>query len=189
MSTFFKSIPILFTIIWASSGFAYPSRFEPMEPKNIEPFNFFDEHKKAHTLEEFKGKIVILSYWSTRCSPCIKEMPSLDRLASKFSDVVVLNLCRDKKESTDIQKVFDQHNIKNLKVWIDLERSGPLIFHSTGTPTTYVISKEGKLLGRYVGAAEWDSQAMLDLVETYRKGEFPVLPKNLWERFLMLFKG
>ncbi|MGH6887210.1 MAG: TlpA disulfide reductase family protein, partial [Geminicoccales bacterium] len=54
----------------------------PGRPAPIEPF--FDADGKEATLHDFGGKVVLLNLWATWCAPCIKELPSLDRLQAQL---------------------------------------------------------------------------------------------------------
>ena len=52
------------------------------ELKTYENVTFLDANKKKIDLVDYKGSLVLLNFWATWCAPCIKEMPSLDRLKS-----------------------------------------------------------------------------------------------------------
>ena len=54
------------------------------EPARLSPV--FDEAGKAVPIESFRGKTVILNLWAPWCVPCLKEMPSLDRLAARLPE-------------------------------------------------------------------------------------------------------
>src|SRR6266850_4520931 len=82
-------ISIFFALqIAFSSGFAQtplPQGFEVVGDGTSAPkTKFLDENNLPTSIDAFKGKIVVLNLWATWCAPCVKEMPSLERLASRL---------------------------------------------------------------------------------------------------------
>ena len=90
------------------------------EKQNISDLIFKDHQEKEISFSEFRGKVLLVNFWATWCAPCIKEMPSLDRLKSKFEknfDVIAISLDRDgKKKVTDF---FNENKIINLEKFFD----------------------------------------------------------------------
>ena len=85
------------------------------EKKNISNLIFHDHEEKEVSFSNFKGKILLVNFWATWCAPCIKEMPSLDRLKSKIKgnfDVVAISVDRD-----GVSKVTDFFNNRELRVY------------------------------------------------------------------------
>ena len=71
------------------------------EKQNISDLIFKDHQEKEISFSEFRGKVLLVNFWATWCAPCIKEIPSLDRLKSKFEknfDVIAISLDRDGKK-------------------------------------------------------------------------------------------
>lgn len=66
-----------------------------------------DLQGKAHTLESYRGKWVVINVWATWCAPCIKEMPELEALSHARADVVVLGLAAE-GDSTERLRQFAQ---------------------------------------------------------------------------------
>ena len=116
---------------------------------------------------DFKGKTVLLNLWATWCAPCREEMPSLDRLqkdlgSGKF-EVVALSL--DRKGAEASQKFLDETKVSNLKLYIDASAKQGTLLRIVGMPTTILIDKEGRELGRLAGPAEWDSEDAKKLIK------------------------
>ena len=121
---------------------------------------------RTFTLEELRGKTVVLNVWATWCAPCIKEMPSLDRLqALRGGDdfqVVTISIDRTKYEPT---KFFVDNGIANLAPWHDGSYGIPGNLQLRGYPTTVIYNPSGREIAILEGEAEWDSPESLALVD------------------------
>jgi thiol-disulfide isomerase/thioredoxin len=124
---------------------------------------------KERTLADYRGRIVVANFWATWCAPCIKEMPSLDRLRAKLGDdgVVVVALSQDLKGWAVITPFLESHNLKTLPVLADPEGAAARGLGATVLPTTVILGRDGRLEGSLVGAAEWDSEDAMRLVRYY----------------------
>ena len=142
---------------------AFVRKNPPVELANV---SFSDEAGAAKTLADFKGKVVLLNLWATWCLPCRHEMPSLDRLQKELGsdqfEVVALSLDRAGRDAA--RKFFDEIKIANLKLYIDPTMKAGNGLRAVGMPTTILIGKDGKELGRLPGPAEWDGPAAKALI-------------------------
>jgi thiol-disulfide isomerase/thioredoxin len=141
-----------------STGEMTAFRFH-LEPRELANVRFVDASGAPRSLSDWKGKVVLLNLWATWCAPCRKEMPALDRLqqalGSETFEVVALNLDRG---GVDVAKKFlDQIGIAALKLYADPSTRASTGLNAVGMPTTILIDRQGRELGRLVGPAEWDS--------------------------------
>jgi thiol-disulfide isomerase/thioredoxin len=135
-------------------------------PVEMAEISFEDETGAKKSLAAFKGKVILLNLWATWCVPCRHEMPSLDRLQKDMGsdqfEVVALSL--DRAGRAAARKFFDEIKVQNLKLYIDQTMKAGNGLRAVGMPTTILIGKDGKELGRLPGPAEWDSDAAKKLV-------------------------
>lgn len=135
-------------------------------PVDMAEISFEDEAGAKKSLADFKGKAILLNLWATWCVPCRHEMPSLDRLQKDMGsdqfEVVALSLDRAGRDAA--RKFFDEIKVQNLKLYIDQTMKAGTGLRAVGMPTTILIGKDGKELGRLPGPAEWDSEAAKKLV-------------------------
>ncbi len=129
-------------------------------PEPLPDITFNDAAGKAMTLADFKGKAVLLNLWATWCAPCREEMPALDRLQKALGgdnfEVVALSL--DRKGAEASQKFLTETKADSLKLYIDASAKQGTVLKIVGMPTTILIDKEGREIGRLAGPAEWDSE-------------------------------
>ena len=110
------------------------------------------------TLETFRGRVVLLNLWATWCLPCRKEMPALDRLQAALgsADFEVVALSIDRTGAAGSQKFLDSVGVKKLKLYVDPTARLGNEFKAIGLPTTLLIDRQGREIGRLIGPAEWD---------------------------------
>lgn len=126
---------------------------------------FFTATEEPLTLANFKGHGLVLNFWATWCAPCVREMPSLDRLAKALrgSGIEVIAISEDRKALKKVPPFFADTGIKNLDLYFDVRGALSRKIGAEGLPTTVLITPDGVILGRVMGALEWDSHE----VESY----------------------
>ena len=139
--------------------------FDP--PKQVAGVSFVDAQGRKLGLEDFRGKFVLVNLWATWCGPCRREMPSLDRLQARLSggDFTVLALSQDRKGVAAVEKFLTQIGTKNLDVFVDASAQSARKLGAIGLPTTVLLNKEGGVIGRLIGSAEWDSDEAARLIK------------------------
>ena len=118
---------------------------------------FTDPDGKPVTLAAFKGKPVLVNLWATWCAPCVKELPTLDRLANGRS-IEVLAVSQDSGPHPSVVAFLKDHQIDTLKPYQDdkMALSGA-VGPDTVLPTSILIGADGKEVWRYVGDLDWTS--------------------------------
>ncbi len=109
------------------------------------------------TLSAFRGKPVLLNLWATWCGPCVKEMPSLDRLASRGDGkLVVLTVSQDIQGKPVVDPWWRARGFTHLKPSLDPENGLSTVIGGGMLPTTVLYDKNGKEVWRIAGAMDWD---------------------------------
>jgi thiol-disulfide isomerase/thioredoxin len=122
-------------------------------------------------LSELNGKLVLVNLWATWCEPCLREMPSLERLQSRIGErIAVLAVSEDRGGNKTVEPFVAKLGLKSVKVYIDPKSDVGHAFGARGLPTSFLIDREGKVLGRVEGAAEWDSPKILGVLEPLLSG-------------------
>src|SRR5215831_4812201 len=71
-------------------------------------------------LSDFKGKLVVINLWATWCEPCLREMPSLERLQSQLGDrIAVLGVSEDRGGGKIVEPFIAKLGLKSVKIFID----------------------------------------------------------------------
>jgi thiol-disulfide isomerase/thioredoxin len=177
----FARLPAFVAIafIGATAGAAEPPKFAGMAgdfspidpPEQIATPNFQDKMGQPVSLDSFKGKVVVLNFWATWCPPCVAEMPALDKLQADMGgkDFTVVAVSTDREGIKKSAPFYRRAGIKNLTLYNDT-RGGMLdAFKAKALPVTIVLDREGRMIGRIEGAAQWDSPQAKALIEHYLK--------------------
>lgn len=137
-------------------------------PKAAPDITFIDAEGRELSLRDFRGKFVLVNLWATWCGPCRREMPSLDRLQSRLGggDFTVLALSQDRKGPEAVAKFLAEIRTENLDVYVDTSARSARRLGAIGLPTTVLLDRDGQIIGRLVGSAEWDSDEAARLIKT-----------------------
>lgn len=133
---------------------------------------FEDATGAKRSLADFKGRYVLLNLWATWCAPCRHEMPSLDRLQARLGskDFEVVALSVDRQGVVPSKKFLDDIKVEKLALYVDSTSKSLGALRATGLPTTILIDREGREVGRLAGPAEWDGADAMRLIEAVVKG-------------------
>jgi thiol-disulfide isomerase/thioredoxin len=143
--------------------------FIPASPLQPAPaVSFVDLAGNTVSLSEFTGKIVLVNLWATWCEPCLREMPSLERVQSRLGDkLAVVAISEDRGGSKTVEPFIDKIGLKSVKVYLDPKSAIERAFKVQGLPTSFLIDREGRVLGRVEGAAEWDAPRLLEVLKSF----------------------
>ena len=111
---------------------------------------------KPVTLAAFKGKPVLVNLWATWCGPCVKEMPSLDRLAKRGAGKLQVLTVNQTDDAAAIAKWWAPRQLTNLAPYRDEPGKLGFDFETGVLPTTVLYDAEGKEVWRIVGGMDWD---------------------------------
>jgi len=109
------------------------------------------------SLSSYKGKVVILNFWATWCPPCRAEMPSMETLYQRFKNQGLEILAVDLGESPRTVRQFIQTHRYTFPVMLDTNSRIGSLYGIQSIPTSLIIDREGKIIGRVVGAIHWDT--------------------------------
>jgi len=173
-----KLVLILVFVIMSFSVFAAKSnKKEDVKMSNIV---LYDQYGKKHSIEEYKGKVVVINFWATWCGYCVEEMPEFEKVYKEFGsnkkDVIILGVAgpksKENSNNVDVEKdkIISFLKKKNITYPTLMDEVGKS-FDEYGVkyfPTTYVINKKGYLEG-FVNGAISGEQLKNAINETLKK--------------------
>jgi len=128
-------------------------------------FDLPDIKGQQHTLEDYRGQVVLVNFWASWCPPCIQEMPMLERLQQALDEqpfeILAVNVGEQKYRVWKFVKLINF----GLPVILDERKD---TFNSWGLsvlPTSFLLDRKGNIRYRVVGDVEWDSEEVIALIE------------------------
>ena len=145
------------------------------------PINLPDISGKVQLRDNYQNKITIVNFWASWCSPCVQEIPSLNRLRDKMTDLPL--------ELISINYAEDAQTIKEFMHKVDVRY--PVLLDSTGLvasnwkviafPSTYIMGADGKIHYAVNAAIEWDTpevvNSLMKLYQTTSSSSSPTIAK------------
>lgn len=136
--------------------------FIPQNPPQPAPaISFTDMAGKPVALSDFKGTVTLVNLWATWCHPCLKEMPSLEKLqASLGGRLKIIAISEDFTGAKKVAPFVKAHDLGKLSIYLDPKNAAIAAFKVGGLPTSILIDKDGRIVGRVEGGADWQSDEL-----------------------------
>lgn len=116
-------------------------------------------------LEQFRGQTIVLNFWATWCPPCIKEMPSMQRLQQHFSgnqfQVVAISL--DKESEQIVQSFASKLNL-TFPILLDPEGVAADPYGAKDLPSTFILDQKGQVIAAAKGERDWYSPSAISYI-------------------------
>lgn len=144
--------------------------FEPLaEPTPAPSTAFLDPDGRPIKLDAYRGSLVLVNVWATWCAPCVKELPSLARLQAALGGerFRVLLVSVDRKGLEVAEPFLRKLGIDGLRTAADPKSELARALGAVGLPTSVLLDAEGRIVGKMLGDAEWDSPAAKALLLHY----------------------
>lgn len=145
--------------------------------KKVPSFSLKDTKGQNVSIESYRGKVVVLNFWTKTCGPCMEEMPDiadLARILKPMTDVALVTVSTDDtaQEAIDTLKSVLREEppfqvLMDADAKVTKERFGTTLF-----PETWIIDKNGVVRARFDGPREWSSATVVEMVEQVRMGGY-----------------
>ena len=110
-------------------------------------------------MDEFKGVPTLVNLWATWCAPCVKELPTLDKLAAQHRDdgaLGVVTISQDMAPQGSVRAFLDKLKVKDLAAYQDSEMKLSDAYGAQILPTTVLYDAAGREVWRVTGSMDWD---------------------------------
>jgi peroxiredoxin len=132
-------------------------KIQQMKDKKKAPeFDLGGLSGRRGVLKDFKGKIVFLTFWATWCGPCKEEFPSIEALwrQLKGRDFIVVSVAGDLEGAAPVEK-FITKNGYTFHALLDPKGDALDLYRVDKIPTTFIIDKKGRMIGKALGPRNW----------------------------------
>lgn len=141
-----------------------PSEIEEKEQESLSDYNWQLEDLEGAPINfsVAEGEVTLVNVWATWCPPCLAEMPSMQSLYNRYDTKVSFYFVS--LEDIEILQRFIDKKGYTLPVYSTQDQF-PKLLETNSFPTTYLISKSGKIVMNKKGAADWDSESVRKTID------------------------
>ncbi len=124
-------------------------------------FTLPDLEGQVIRLSDLRGQVVLLNFWATWCPPCRAEMPSMQALYQEYREqgLSILAISSDVGGKDRVASFIEKRGF-SFPVLLDPRNVVGTRVRVGGIPTSYLLDKQGRVVGRDVGARNWNSAKM-----------------------------
>lgn len=138
-----------------------PYKGNPIPP----PLRLTDLDGKVHDLADYKGQVVLVNFWASWCPPCVKEMPSMQRLKEKMAGkpfvILAVNMAEPEQEVRD----FLATKVKvDFPILMDRDGAALKAWKVFVFPTSFVVGPDGMIRYGLYGEFEWDTGEVANII-------------------------
>jgi peroxiredoxin len=118
------------------------------------------------SLADLRGQVVVLNIWATWCPPCREEMPGLQALQERYADqgLHVIGVSIDGQNAVGAVRSFLESNGITFTILHDADERVTRAFRTMGVPETFLIDREGRLVQRWIGKIDAESETIQSAV-------------------------
>jgi len=151
-------------------SWAGPSLFHVYKGRvNAPDFSLEDLDGKMVNLRDHRGQVILLNFWATWCPNCRQERPSLNALYNQYRSQDFILFRIDSKESRETVLKFLEKEPLQVPILLDKKGKVERLFGVWAHPTTYLIDRQGIVRYRSVGAVDWTTQEVKEIIEQVLK--------------------
>jgi peroxiredoxin len=163
---FSRGVLLVISVGFAGGLGAQDSEVFVLRERTAAPaFSLPDLAGKKFDSKALAGKVAVLSFGATWCSSCTSELRSLENLQAKFpDDLAVYFVAMDGKGEADVKPYLEKHGHK-IRTLLDPKMAVAREYGVRWLPVTVVRDRKGMIVGRAIGAREWDGKEALEFIQ------------------------
>ena len=117
------------------------------------------QHARARrlSLTEYRGTVIVLTFWASWCLECRVEMPALERLQREFSSRGLAIIGVNARESKEAVRRYAKELGLTFPLVLDPDGKINALYGVIGLPTTFVVGRDGRAIAFAIGPRQWES--------------------------------
>jgi thiol-disulfide isomerase/thioredoxin len=139
------------------------------QPEAASDLTFRTLDGEVQHLSASKGQVVFLDLWGTWCIQCVAEMPTIQRLHDHYKDDPrVKFLIVSRFDSPAAVRSYAHRNRLSLPFYVTRDEDIPQTMQFNQYPATFIFAKDGRLVSKHVGAADWSDSSVISFIDRLR---------------------
>jgi peroxiredoxin len=151
-------------------GAAHAQELKPYAGPATPALKLRDLQGKTHDLADYRGQVVMVQFWATYCAPCVKEMPSMQRLQARLAGKPFKILAVNMGESEAEVRAFLKKVNVDFTILMDVEGAALSAWKVFVAPSTFILDPDGRIRYTLQGGAEWDAPEYVDTITALMPG-------------------
>ena len=143
----------------ACATLAAAQQLRPWQGGATPPLALQDLDGRAHALQDYRGKVVLINFWATWCEPCRAEMPSINKLRASLAGqpfaVLAVNLGENEQR---IRRFMAQVPLE-FTVLLDRDNSAAKAWRTRVLPASFLVGPDGRVRYAVIGEYDWEQDA------------------------------
>lgn len=137
-------------------------------PRELDLPAYLDADGGNASMDDYRGKYVLLNFWALWCAPCVHEMPALNRLGGAIDgDFEVVTLATGRNARPAVDAFFEEKQLQHLPKLFDPRMKVARAAGALGLPVTIFVDPQGREIARATGDFEWDSPEAQRLINAW----------------------
>ena len=125
-----------------------------------------DIHGDVQRISDYSGKVTVINFWASWCSPCVEEIPALNALRQKMENKPFELISVNYAETADTVRNFMDMVKVDFPVLLDESGRISSSWNVLVYPATYIIAPDGRIAYAVNGAIHWDSDEVINTLTT-----------------------
>lgn len=136
-------------------------------PKPAPDFILLDMDGESHSLKHYRGKVVLINFWASWCSPCLREMPSLQKLYEDLgtTSFVVLAINQWEDDERAFEFMGQLNPAPTFPILFDKDSKISDRYGVQGLPSSYIVDKQGRIVYRAKGGRDFDHPQIVSKIK------------------------
>ena len=128
-------------------------------------FNLKDLDGNSVSLDDFKGNVVLVDFWSVQCPPCVNSMPFLQGLYKRYQDkgLRIIGITSD-ADLKEIKKIADKTKVK-YPILLDTQGIAFTAYNIYNIPHVFVINRDGKIVADFIGSSPAQEKSLESAIQ------------------------
>lgn len=135
------------------------------EDPTAPPLVLNDIHGKAHTLEDYRGQVVMVNFWASWCHPCIQEIPEMLKLTQQLAErpfvTLAVNVGEEQRKLPGFVRKMDEHMV----ILLDSDSQAFERWKGIGLPSSFILDPQGRIRYEAYGPVNWSAPYVVSMLE------------------------